>query len=149
MNYTEKLSLLAKNKQYAQKPGLQKIKKVLKALGNPQNCHPIIHIAGTNGKGSTAAMLQAILVAAGYRVGLYTSPHFLDYRERIRINDELISRRDLARALQEVFKTAGAGKLTYFEVLTADSMLQIRRKINYLASSLRLILIILRFWEKN
>ena len=62
-------------------------------LGNPQNTFPTIHIAGTNGKGSTAHMVAAILQAAGYKTGLYISPHYKDFRERIKVNGDYISKK--------------------------------------------------------
>lgn len=75
----------------AYKPGLDTSIALDKAFGNPHSRFPSIHIAGTNGKGSTAHTLAAILQRAGYKVGLYTSPHLVDFRERIRINGEMIS----------------------------------------------------------
>lgn len=75
----------------AYKPGLDTSIALDKAFGNPHSRFPSIHIAGTNGKGSTAHTLVAILQSAGYKVGLYTSPHLVDFRERIRINGEMIS----------------------------------------------------------
>lgn len=75
----------------AYKPGLDTSIALDKAFGNPHLRFPSIHIAGTNGKGSTAHTLAAILQSAGYRVGLYTSPHLVDFRERIRVNGEMIS----------------------------------------------------------
>ncbi|SVC59022.1 uncharacterized protein METZ01_LOCUS311876, partial [marine metagenome] len=68
------------------KLGLGNISAVLNELGNPQKKIPSIHIAGTNGKGSTAAFCESILRNSGYKVGLYTSPHLLDFRERIQLN---------------------------------------------------------------
>ena len=75
----------------AYKPGLDNTIRLLNALDNPQNSYKTIHIAGTNGKGSVSHMLAAILQEAGYKVGLYTSPHLVDFGERIRINGEKIS----------------------------------------------------------
>lgn len=123
MSYTKSLETLAlealaKKEYTGQKPGLQRIRKTLAALGNPQDNFQAIHIAGTNGKGSTSAMLNSILVAAGLRVGFYTSPHFLDCRERIRINNTLITKKDLENTLKIIFATANAEQLTYFEILT-------------------------------
>ncbi|PZO36549.1 MAG: bifunctional folylpolyglutamate synthase/dihydrofolate synthase [Pseudanabaena frigida] len=100
--------------------GLERIQQLLKDLGNPHQQFPVIHIAGTNGKGSVCAFLLSILQTAGYRVGRYTSPHLLDWRERITINGEWISNEDLLTALQEV-EAAIAPKFpsTQFEVITA------------------------------
>lgn len=76
----------------AYKPGLQTASELSAAFGNPQCAYPTIHIAGTNGKGSTAHTLAAILQSAGYKVGLYTSPHLVDFRERMRVNGTMISK---------------------------------------------------------
>src|ERR1700722_20803970 len=81
-----------------QKFGLENISALAEALGNPHLAVPCVHIAGTNGKGSTAAMLESIVRAAGLRIGLYTSPHLETINERIRINGENISDDDFAAA---------------------------------------------------
>jgi dihydrofolate synthase/folylpolyglutamate synthase len=100
--------------------GLERIQQLLYTLGNPHQQIPIIHIAGTNGKGSVCAFLLSILQAAGYRVGRYTSPHLLDWRERITINGEWISNQDLLESLHRV-ESAIAPEFppTQFEVITA------------------------------
>ena len=100
--------------------GLERIQQLLHTLGNPHQQVPIIHIAGTNGKGSVCAFLLSILQSAGYRVGRYTSPHLLDWRERITINGEWISNQDLLAALHQV-ESAIATEFppTQFEVITA------------------------------
>ena len=74
--------------------GLERITELLSSLGNPQNDYKTILIAGTNGKGSTATMTASILRSAGYKVGLYTSPHLVDVRERIVVNGKKIPRKD-------------------------------------------------------
>ncbi|MFZ4556767.1 MAG: bifunctional folylpolyglutamate synthase/dihydrofolate synthase, partial [Pseudanabaena sp.] len=100
--------------------GLERIQQLLHTLGNPHQQVPIIHVAGTNGKGSVCAFLLSILQVAGYRVGRYTSPHLLDWRERITINGEWISNQDLLAALDRV-ESAIAPEFppTQFEVITA------------------------------
>jgi len=100
--------------------GLERIQQLLGALGNPHQQIPVVHVAGTNGKGSVCAFLLAILQAAGYRVGRYTSPHLIDWRERITINGEWICDQDLLEALQQV-ETAINPEFppTQFEVITA------------------------------
>lgn len=97
--------------------GLERVCKILKELGNPQNHLRTIHIAGTNGKGSVAAMLASTLTRAGYRTGLYTSPHLVDFRERIRIDGRKIPEEDVVR-FANLVKSKGIG-LTYFEFTTA------------------------------
>ncbi|MCJ7432021.1 MAG: bifunctional folylpolyglutamate synthase/dihydrofolate synthase [Anaerolineales bacterium] len=89
-------------------------------LGNPQMKYPIIHVAGTKGKGSTSALCAAGLQAAGYKVGLYTSPHLLDYTERIQINGEPISHQQLTELVEEIKSyVAKIELLTTFEITTA------------------------------
>ena len=98
--------------------GLKAITELLSRLGNPQNAFKAITIAGTNGKGSTAAMTASILQSAGYEVGLYTSPHLIDVRERIVVNGKKISLREFDRTIEYV-KNKIQQPVTYFEFLTA------------------------------
>lgn len=98
--------------------GLKVIRELLSSLGNPQNSFKTITIAGTNGKGSTAAMISSILSSAGYKVGLYTSPHLVDVRERIVINGKKIPWKDFNRIIAYV-KSKKEQPVTYFEFLTA------------------------------
>ena len=100
----------------AYKPGLERTQKLMAHLGHPEQKIKSIHIAGTNGKGSTAHMLASVLQSAGYRVGLYTSPHLLDYRERIRLNGQMISESavfDFLKKHAPVFQSMG---LSFFEM---------------------------------
>ncbi|MDZ7349448.1 MAG: bifunctional folylpolyglutamate synthase/dihydrofolate synthase [candidate division KSB1 bacterium] len=99
--------------------GLQRIRRLARFLGNPQRAFPCVHLAGTNGKGSTAAMLTAIAQAAGLRVGLYTSPHLVHLNERIQINGVPISGHDFEELLRSCRSRIDAWQATYFEVLTA------------------------------
>jgi dihydrofolate synthase / folylpolyglutamate synthase len=98
--------------------GLTRITQLLTLLGSPQEQMPVIHVAGTNGKGSVCAYLSAILVAAGYRVGRYTSPHLIDWNERICINQQPIATDRLTQILQQVQATAPE-PTTKFELITA------------------------------
>lgn len=102
--------------------GLARIQKILRALENPHRKFRSLHIAGTKGKGSTVAMLSEMLRGCGFKVGVYTSPHILDIRERIVANGHLISESDFARTVWQVADAADAVKVvgpTYFEVMTA------------------------------
>jgi dihydrofolate synthase / folylpolyglutamate synthase len=100
--------------------GLERITQLLADLGNPHHRVPVIHVAGTNGKGSVCAYVSSILEKAGYRVGRYTSPHLVDWRERICINSEWISSEDLLNALMQVKQAIQPQHLpTQFEVITA------------------------------
>jgi dihydrofolate synthase / folylpolyglutamate synthase len=110
--------------------GLTAINGLLSRMGHPQNSFRSVLIAGTNGKGSTAAMLASILQQAGLKVGLYTSPHLIDLRERIVIDGIKISRKDLGRLIAEI-KDSTREPITYFECLTAAAFLYFaRRKVD-------------------
>ncbi len=99
---------------------LSRVERLLEMAGNPHRLYPSVHIAGTKGKGSTSAMIESVLRAAGYRTGFYTSPHLHTFRERIRVGAELISRQDVV-ALVEEFRPliARIPGITTFEAITA------------------------------
>ncbi len=105
--------------------GLERIERLLADLGNPHQRVPTIHVAGTNGKGSVCAYLSSILAAAGYRVGRYTSPHLVDWNDRICINDRLIASDTLQQTLDRVAAAISPNFPcpTQFEVLTAAAWL--------------------------
>ena len=105
--------------------GLENIRKLLAELGNPEQHFPSILIAGTNGKGSVGAMLEAVCVKNNLRTGYYLSPHLVDVRERIRVNGQKISEEDFATCLDKVFRAMDNISLTptYFEALTAAGLL--------------------------
>lgn len=101
------------------KKDLTNIRKLCKALGNPQKHFKAIHIAGTNGKGSTAHLLSSVLQTAGYKTALYTSPHYKDFRERIKINGQLVSKEfivDFVKMHQNLFETI---RPSFFEITVA------------------------------
>lgn len=106
-------------------PGVESIRELCRRLGDPQERVPVIHIAGTNGKGSTLAYLSSILTAAGYRTGSYCSPAVTDYRERFLVNQKMIARTAFAKLLERVAGAAeemaaqGYAHPTAFEVETA------------------------------
>jgi len=110
--------------------GLERSERLLAALGQPQQRVPIVHVAGTNGKGSVCAYLSATLAAAGYRVGRYTSPHLLDWTERICVNEVAIARADLLALLREVRAAIepDAEPPTQFEIFTAAAWLYFARQ---------------------
>ena len=121
MNYQESLSYIHSLLRFGIKPGLERVSALLESLGNPQDKCRFIHIAGTNGKGSTSTMLSAFFRSAGYKTGLYTSPYVVDFRERIQINGEYIPKEDLAK-YTELAKTAAeniVAEPTEFEFITA------------------------------
>jgi len=129
MNYRESINYINSIAIFGTKPGLTRIKVLLKALGNPQKKLKCIHVAGTNGKGSTCAMLDAVLRKQGYRVGLCTSPYLYDFCERIRINGENISRDELAqhmthvKSVIETLEKNGQEPPTAFEIVVAVTLL--------------------------
>jgi len=100
-------------------PGLSRIKKFFKSIGNPQNKLKIVHIAGTNGKGSTAVFISEILKAGGYKTALYTSPHLVDITERIKIDGKNIPSKTFNSLSKKYLERAAKYKLSYFEYLTA------------------------------
>ncbi len=101
------------------KLGLENISELLASLGNPQEKYPTIHVAGTNGKGSVSSMLAAALQANGYKTGLYTSPHLVNFTERIVINGAEIPREYVANFLESYWYKVEELKATFFEVATA------------------------------
>ncbi|MBD2740070.1 Mur ligase family protein [Coleofasciculus sp. FACHB-1120] len=105
--------------------GLERIQKLLANLGNPHHKVPVIHVAGTNGKGSVCAYLSAVLTEAGYRVGRYTSPHLVDWNERICLNEQPISLETLEKLLLQVQAAIQPDEEspTQFEVITAAAWL--------------------------
>ncbi|MDR3313239.1 MAG: bifunctional folylpolyglutamate synthase/dihydrofolate synthase [Oscillospiraceae bacterium] len=121
MTYPEALEYIHALERFGIKPGLERIRALCAALGEPQQRLPCIHVAGTNGKGSTCAMLAGICRAAGLRTGLYTSPYVLDFRERMQVEGEMIPAQDLARWVERLRPLAEAlpAPPTEFEFITA------------------------------
>lgn len=117
MEYSDAIKLLTSQGKFKINLGLERIRAVLELLGNPQDKLKCIHVAGTNGKGSVCAILAAILQEAGFKTGLYTSPHIFEYTERIKINGIDIPRETFARLVEKIV-SLGAD-LTEFEILTA------------------------------
>ena len=107
---------------------LGRIEALLAKLGNPHlQLPPVVHVAGTNGKGSTLAFLRAMLEAAGYRVHVYTSPHLIEFNERIRLAGELVADDVLIAALQEIEHVNAGAPVTFFEITTAAAFLLFSR----------------------
>jgi dihydrofolate synthase/folylpolyglutamate synthase len=112
---------LTKQLRYSpEKFNLQRMRDLMRLLGNPQDNYPVVHVAGTKGKGSTSAFIAVVLQKAGYKVGLYTSPHLHDYCERIQINQKPISHRKLAEMVNSIKPPVTAvPEITTFEITTA------------------------------
>ncbi|MFC1911320.1 bifunctional folylpolyglutamate synthase/dihydrofolate synthase [Chloroflexota bacterium] len=144
MNYSQAEDYLNSFTNYEQIPGityaqpgysLRHVEELLNRMGNPQLAARTIHIAGTKGKGSVAAMIAEVLTSSGYKTGLYTSPHFHTLRERISIDGSLISEADFAAAMAEtkpfiesMKQDTSFRQLTYFEALTALAFAYFQKK---------------------
>ena len=102
MNYQEALEFIEKSHKFGMRLGLENSFKLLELLGNPQDKLKFVHVAGTNGKGSTTSMITEILIGAGYKVGMYTSPFIEEFEERIQINRNNIPKETLADLMDEV-----------------------------------------------
>src|SRR5450631_4091838 len=109
MTYAEAIQFLYGLQMFGTHFGLERTHQLAALAGDPQAKLRFIHIAGTNGKGSTCAMLESIYRAVGLRVGLFTSPHLVSFRERIQINRQLISETDVARLVGELRDKSRAG----------------------------------------
>ena len=118
--------------------GIDRMRLLIEALGHPERCYPVIHVAGTNGKGSVAAMLDAILHAAGWRTGLYTSPHLVKLGERVQVDRQLLSESEIiayVNELQPVAERQGRADPddfpSFFEFMTAMALVQfVRRQVD-------------------
>lgn len=124
MTGQEAIALIHQRAWTGRKPGLERTQALLAALGNPERNLRFVHITGTNGKGSTAAMTASILTQAGLRTGLYTSPHLYQFCERMQVDGVPISDEDLGRLTQQVLEAAErmADPPTEFELMTAVGM---------------------------
>ncbi|MFH2068881.1 MAG: folylpolyglutamate synthase/dihydrofolate synthase family protein [Candidatus Omnitrophota bacterium] len=134
MTYRQAIDFLESRERFGIRLGLANMTRLCGRLDNPQERLTAFHIAGTNGKGSTARIIATILSKAGYRTGLYTSPHLLDTRERIQVDNQLISRADFASLITEIEPVVtGLSQFlphspTYFETITAAAFLYFSRK---------------------
>ena len=130
MNYEEAMQYIHAVQWAGHKPGLTRTRTLLAALGDPHKQLKFIHVAGTNGKGSTSAMLASCLQAAGYRVGLYTSPFINRFNERIQVNGQQIGDEELVQLVEKVKPAADAmaDVPTEFEIITALGMLYFAEK---------------------
>lgn len=125
MNYSETVEFLYSSMPSFQdkgatayKPGLERVAEFCRKIGNPQRNYFVIHVAGTNGKGSVSHMLAAILQQAGYQTGLFTSPHLNDFRERIKVNGEMISKQKIVNFVDKYRRDMIECGLSFFEMTT-------------------------------
>ncbi|WP_417908933.1 bifunctional folylpolyglutamate synthase/dihydrofolate synthase [Candidatus Electronema sp. PJ] len=123
MNYQQAWQFLDQLQFFKIKLGLDSMNRFLERLGNPQHRLQCLHIAGTNGKGSVAATLHALLTSAGYKTGLYTSPHLSSVRERFKIGNTYIGKQDFARLLAQIEAVLDGNQITYFECTTVLALL--------------------------
>ena len=135
MNYQETLDFM-----FSQLPMYQRIGKaaykanldntiaLLEALGNPQTHFKSIHIAGTNGKGSCSHMLSSIFQEAGYKTGLYTSPHLLDFRERIKVNGKMINEEEVVKFIASIKDLIDQIKPSFFELTVAMAFIYFKNE---------------------
>jgi dihydrofolate synthase/folylpolyglutamate synthase len=119
MRFVDAESFLQRQMRFGWKFGLGPMRRALARLGNPQRAFPAVIVAGSKGKGSTAAFLESILLAAGHPAGLYTSPHLVSVRERIRVGGEPLAGRAFGQVVGSLRRRLGArARLTHFEWLT-------------------------------
>lgn len=133
MNYDQSLEFIHSRMKFGSRPGMERIEALCNAFDNPQDKLKFVHVAGTNGKGSTCNMISSVLVAAGYNVGLFTSPYITDFRERIMFNSQMISRSELAEIVTEVKPVVeelskNGIEPTEFEIITVVGFLYFLRK---------------------
>jgi len=133
LDYDEALDWLYNVRRFGPERTLGPTRRILKHLGDPQGCFKSIHVGGSNGKGSTSAMIASILEAGGGKVGLFTSPHLEDFRERVKVNGECIPREDVARLLsgirplfEEMLEQSMP--LRFFDVVTAMAFQYFRER---------------------
>lgn len=138
MNYYQAIKYIKDTAKFGSKYGLERTEKILEFLGNPHKKINTIHVAGTNGKGSTTAMITSILMEAGYKVGTYISPYIEEFEERIEINRNNIPKEDLASVVTEVSEAVkkvcecGYGNPTEFEIITCCGFLYFyKQKVDY------------------
>ena len=123
ISYRKCLETIYGLQRFGIKLGLGVIRRILDALGNPQNRYGTVHVAGTNGKGSVASALATILQLSGYKTGLYTSPHLVRFNERIRVNQHEISNQAVVAAYRRIKRAGGGGREpTFFEFATAMAL---------------------------
>ncbi len=132
-NLSDSLNKLYALRTFGIKPGLEPVRELLDGIGNPQLAFVAVHVAGTNGKGSVCALLDSILRSAGFRVGLYTSPHLIRFNERIRVNGRAVADDDLAALFEALdpaaSRMAARGRqATFFEFTTALAFEYFRRQ---------------------
>ncbi|MCG2725483.1 MAG: bifunctional folylpolyglutamate synthase/dihydrofolate synthase [Elusimicrobia bacterium] len=126
MDFEEVKDILLKKQIYVKKDGLDRVYKVLERLGNPQNSFKAVHVTGTNGKGSVCAAMESVLRHSGYKTGLFSSPHLVSIRERIRFCGQMIEKEEFRLFFERVFEIGD--KMSFFEILTCMAFLYFKEK---------------------
>lgn len=127
-----KLPMFQRKGAAAYRPGLEAMQKLDQYLGNPHQAYPCIHIGGTNGKGSTAHMMASVLQTAGFKTGLYTSPHLLDFRERIKVGGQLISKQEVVEFVTSHKPYFEKAQLSFFEMTVGLALWYFKKeKVDY------------------
>ncbi|MEA3306727.1 MAG: folylpolyglutamate synthase/dihydrofolate synthase family protein [Elusimicrobiota bacterium] len=126
MTFDEAKEILLKKQIYIKKDGLDRVYKILEALGNPQNSFKAVHITGTNGKGSVCAAMESVLKHSGYKTGFFSSPHLVCIRERIRFCGQMIEKDEFAALFKRVFEVSD--KISFFEIITCMAFLYFKEK---------------------
>jgi dihydrofolate synthase/folylpolyglutamate synthase len=128
-SYTEALAWLYGTQRFGIKLGLENVQRLFQELELPAQEHRVIHVAGTNGKGSVCAMIDAICRAQGYRTGLFTSPHLVTYRERIRVDGEMITEEEVSAGLAAIRELTNDWEPhpTFFEITTALGLIHFKK----------------------
>ncbi|MFI3325831.1 MAG: folylpolyglutamate synthase/dihydrofolate synthase family protein [Clostridia bacterium] len=121
MTYKEALEMVSSRRKFPKKPGLERMKHLLDLIGNPQNKLKFVHVAGTNGKGTTCSYISSVLQESGYKTGLFTSPFVIDFTERFQINSQMIDHEQLIKHVDYV-SSFDLGEITEFEFVTAIAM---------------------------
>lgn len=124
MTFEETLKKIDTYQRFSRKPGLERMTALLLRLGNPQKKLKFVHVAGTNGKGTACTLLASVLTAAGYRTGLYLSPHVSDFRERIQLCGKMIPKEEFISTASRIFSAAdelveSGVQINFFEIVTA------------------------------
>ena len=127
-DYEKVIKTIENSRRFGNDYGVRITKKVLEQLSNPQKDLKFVHIAGTNGKGSTASVVASILKESGLKVGLFTSPHLIDFEERIRINGEYISKEDVTRLGNFLIDTDFNIGLTMFDYCLVMAVLYFKEQ---------------------
>lgn len=134
MNYKEAIEYVENTARFGMKLGLERTERILELLDNPHKKIKTVHIAGTNGKGSTTAMINSVLVESGYTVGMYTSPYIEEFEERMQVNNRCIEKDEFAKLITEISAIIARvieeeyGEPTYFEIITCAAFLYFYRK---------------------